>query len=169
MPATICPQTETFRDLEPLIRKVVGAFARRYKRHHGRDLDELFAEACWHYQRAAASYDPARGSFRKRIVFSIWTGLLETHRSLYAAKRRRVRCVEEEGLRLAPDRQRFDLRRVLFEASPDACRAVTVALEQGRGKAASQRSAVMSVLLDLGWSMRRVLEAFGEVKALLCD
>lgn len=172
--ATICPRTETYRDVEKLLWKMVHDFRRR----NGGDLDELYSVACEAYCIAYQSYDPSKGA-----SFSTWVcwqvlGWLRT-----AARKERYHSIEKSAgdntYEWEDTMHVFDSDMIAESLSTDAAYVFRLATKPPTelasaaaakgGSGVNWRTTLRSYLKNLGWAKNRIVESFDEIAVALED
>lgn len=172
--------TETWADVEHLVAHVVT----RFYRERGGDYHDLRSAGHFAFLRAYESYD-GQTKFSTWVAYCVRCACLEVQRTS-AIKRQRI-----ESLAAEPQaRHKFDLRTFLTELSEDARVVAEMAIESPievllvlrsppeepsdsmavrkrdgitwRG-AQDMRSAITTVLKDMGWTAARIAESFQEI------
>jgi len=165
---------ETYADVEDTIEIAVRKFVRRY----GGDYDEIRAEANWFFLEAYYDYEADRGaSFATWVQYRITMRLLDQYRTrLY-----KLSLAKDD-----PRRQRESVQRpqsfylwdfvdgltedgaflvgLLFNMPAE----IKLTLLQLEGdNPAYYYAAIKEYLMDLGWDVDRVLDAYVEVRERL--
>lgn len=168
-------QTETYREIEPMLDKLAWAFTDRKKK----DFDDCKAQANLGYAHALASYDPEQGTSFSTWVYSQVRGKLLSRRTRLAEQYASEKQVEDDG-RL--DRNESPRRRHLFEAmaadlSEDARLLVEIVIDApaeiawavglGGRNPARARYSIYEYLRGTGWTFARAASAFSELKEAL--
>ena len=171
--------TETYHSFERLIYDTVGRFVRRF----GGDFEEYVAEANRVFMVAYNAHDAARGKFSTLLVNSIWNRL--TNVSIAEARRRSryntTLDADEDGRTAAvavDDQARFGLENWdISEFSDDAREIVDVVLntpidlkeiiDEKGGRPPAWRNSLQEYFSGMGWTHRRIADAFREVGAAL--
>lgn len=68
--------SEVFADLEPLVRRIVKRFCKKYRC----EFEETYAEACYHFLCAYHTHNPEKGILETRVQFVVWNRLLDRTR-----------------------------------------------------------------------------------------
>jgi len=180
MAATI--QQETFQPRRASyehVEKLLHYICCRFQRSHGGDYDDLFSDASEAYCIAYNTFDGTRKNFSGWVYYRVWVGLQKC-----LAARRKQTAHETYGLKMealaALDDGPYSL---LAEVSNDAAVVLRLALEPPPDIVAlmkereheepaekpvdRRRGAIMTFLLELGWTWRRVAESFAEVREAL--
>lgn len=164
---------QAYKDNEKLIHAVCHNFRRKTGDHRNggliyADYDELVGEANALFVMAYRTWDPTKGPLNKRIAYAVWGGLTETWRR--TCRRRRVlnQLPLGEGCEVDmvdPPQQESpyaDLFRRLDGLSGDALAVADVVFHKRK-----TRRALTRFLLDLGWAVVRVFEAYKELREAL--
>jgi len=180
------PVEETYRDVELMIHDVCHSFLRSRGISES-DYEEWHAEASLSYTGSYDSYDSRKGGrFTTWLWNCIWYGLLEKQRReakdfrtmqlrrgdlVQILDNRSVRCWNTK--RLTRDRHlpAFDLHGL----SQDAAAVVKIVLgtygqvDGTESKPEEVRLALYGLLSGLGWSFKRIVESFHEIRCALLD
>lgn len=174
--------SEVFADLEPLVRRIVKRFCKKYRC----EFEETYAEACYHFLCAYHTHDPEKGILETRVQFVIWNRLLDrTRRDAVEAVRlpraiSRVHYstsqdysdVEHLGqsdpdpfdpdalARAETDDTRF-LIGLLLDTPDELARAIRSDPKPGER---STREHLKRHLAGLGWDRDRIALAFADVQ-----
>ena len=167
---------ETYRDTEPMLKRLIASFQHKY----GGDVDDMLDECQEVWVRAYQTHKPAQGSFETWLRFLAWKTLLERARTAARrnAKLKRNQMDKAEGVPVAAG---FDTSTITAELTRDgqtlvemilgdfaamdlrlAANETNIAREGPRMKAA-----LKSVCADLGWTLSRFQLTFFEVKCAL--
>lgn len=167
MDATMNPET-AWPELEPVVRRTVGAFVRRY----GGRFDDLLADASLYYMRAFETY--VDGPFEPHLRRWVWYGLFDEYRTQL---RRAVahRAVGGEVVDALVDTMRcYDWTADLSEDATTALRLVLdtpadlLAVATGKGgQPRNWRSSLRDYLGRLGWTAARITDSFSEIQDAL--
>lgn len=168
------PKTATYLE----VRGLMVTVANRTLRGKSLDRDDADSALNLAFTVAYNTYDPTIAEFTTHVGYKVEKALLTAWRR-QCARRRRETTVDE--FPDVPDRNHavFDRGEFLRGLSRDARRVVKLVLyppeavtetveelDQG-DTAANVRYAVREFLRDLGWSARRIKDAFLEVKGRL--
>ena len=173
------PVEETYRDVEFMIHDVCHSFL-RLRGISESDYEEWRAEASLSYMESYSSFDPRRGyRFTTWLWNCIWYGLLEKQRreakhfkTVQLRQRDLVQTLDARSVkywrmnRLTPD---------LLNLSQDARTVVQIVLGthgqvDGReSKPEEIRLSLYGLLNGLGWSFKRIVESFHEIRCALLD
>lgn len=162
-------ETETYRDLERLVSKLIW-WAVEYRGGRFDDYEDAAQEA---YARAVRTHDPARGA----ITTHVWWCVSHKLASVAARERKhRERCRTDLDLDLMPARTKaFDMEVLMLDLSDDARTVVRLVVEAPGDLARLCRMRRMDwaqtllwdTLKGLGWTVGRVVESFDEVREAL--
>jgi hypothetical protein len=170
---------ETFLDLEPLILRTVG----KIHRSMGGDVDELRGLAAEIFLDAYRTWSPDRGSFRKWVSFRVWTGLTEVRRTSLMRAQRLKRIYPDMRI-LSKTAPTFHIQSFMSDLSQDAQFILHLITYRPMGlerkwysKAVGERepqprnlrTAIKTLLRELGWSSVRITASFNEIKTALCE
>ncbi len=162
MTATIqCPAARHYGDVRRLIHHIVRSFVKT----RGGDYDNYLSVAHEAYIKAARSWDESKGTLPKRVAYCVYRALLSEVRRLASSGR----FTEQSFTDL--HREAYEVpgairNRDLDLLEGDAALAVEVALTavpEWKMSADGARELVVEFLLELGWTPRRVGEAFEQV------
>jgi len=174
----VCPAAETYHDVEKLIHKVVHTFLQT-KNLNEMDYEEWYAEANVGYARSYRSFDRKRGNrFTTWLWHGVWNALSDRlAKEAPHAKNLHLDSPEWERFRdgLTDDRSPDNKRTMLdiHLLSQDARTVVEIVLGtfghiDGSEKDSGEiRLSLDGLLQSMGWSGRRVLESFGEIRVAL--
>ncbi len=167
-------------DTHDRMKRLVSMLAKKFQVkyiHYGISYDDILSEANQHYSKAVQSFDPTKGKLSSRVSYVVWCGLKK-----WIAKQcqRNARMPGEDlDLRTISANSRFDYGRFLNELSDDAKAVAKLAVEaplsllvpptaphkqDGRAR---RQNAVAEFLMELGWSVARVVESFNEIREAL--
>jgi len=167
--------TETFFDVESLIRKTVWRFIHTY----GGDFEELYAEACSMYIDIYDTFDEDLGAFSTWLYQRVFYGLLDKLRRTASRNASLPREHDTSVVDNAPARQVNNYRLVeiyhdLSDEAKEVCKLVldlprTISYEaDSRGGTTScVRGAIRQFLLGAGWVNEQISETFEEIKEAL--
>lgn len=165
MPIIDCPAAKHYREMRKLIHHIVRSFVRT----RGGDYGEYLSIALEAYTKAARSWDESKGPLSKRIAYAVYHALLSEVRRLAKSGRFTERNFTDlkRSFSSVPCLQREDS---LSGLDGDAALAVEVALSavpQLTERPDGAREMVVEFLMELGWTQRRVSEAFQQVRRAL--
>ncbi len=169
------PITDTYKDIERMIYQICHKFCSQYNE----SLEDLVGEANLAFSRSYKKYDSSRGQFTTFIHWCIVNHLIQyTNRNKKRAK------VWMQGLdddvhpifKFATAND-LDLKDFTDEMSADAKEVINLVFEGpqeigylifriGESKM-NWRKALRTYLKNSGWSYRRVLKAFKEIREAL--
>jgi hypothetical protein len=167
--------TETYADVSSILDYVAGKFARTY----GLRYDDVRADANSLFMDAYQRHTPNRSAFPTWVRYRVEKGLLEQIRRKRYRSRILPRVPLDPGL---PSRVQGNPHGELLEGlTPDGRVVVELVLKEPRpivneildSKKQSRKFAdlladrVTEVLLGMGWTISRILEAFHEVEGTL--
>jgi hypothetical protein len=174
MITTLTPAAEVWSELERMVHSLCHQFRRRY----GGDHEELLSEALLHYWSGYVTFNPEKGGLTKRIGYVIWHGLLDTKRE--QAKEALLREPMPEDITLTV--VDLDEEPLTTGMSPDAAYLVGLALSppldvraevrdlaKKRSRNSALQDALAQWLLGLGWTWKRIREAWDEVSFALSE
>lgn len=164
--------SETFSDLEGLIRAAAWNFSQKYRM----DVDDCRSLAYEAFVESfGGKYDPKRGSFTAYILQRVRSKLLEAHRTLM----RRVvlgKVVNYNPMNLqSRDDQafidwKFNLPKdaqTVVDLVIDAPREIVQAMVTSNHNPIVARKEVAEYLSDIGWVADRISESFNEIAEAL--
>jgi hypothetical protein len=159
---------EVYNDFRPIIERIAGIFARRYRQ----DYDETLAEANLLFLKAYHGYDPTKGAIGARIIFVVHKGLLSTLRRKVV--RSRVRFVPITRRTPVPTPWQIPVPDGLYSvearsfvralAEPDR-ELVELATEAPDAK--KLRRMVVRSFRGRGWSHARLQAVLGEIESAI--
>jgi len=169
-----CPVAETYQDVEKMIHKVVHTFLRR-KHLLKVEYEEWHAEACMAFINAFRSFDRKLGNrFTTWLWWCIWHALSDKLQR-EAPHWTTSRLDDNTVANLVDNRCRdnagsgFDFS-LLTQDSQVVIKIVFGTFGHVDGKEEKPgeiRLALYNLLCSMGWSGRRVLESFGEIRIAL--
>lgn len=165
---------QTFADVSEL----VSIISRKHARQYGRDYDEVFSEACEHYQWCHDTHDEDLGPFEKRVSYVLPRRLFETVR---LKTRRNVRVGMEPACGFDADTHArrtsdFNLADFREALTPDGRFLVSIVLQTpgyiwraGRNVTSVGERAILfrHVRDEYNWRRDRFDEAFENVADVL--
>lgn len=149
------PFEATYDDVLDLIRHE----ARKVRRYHREDFDELFAEAALHFVVAYRTFD-RRIPFSQWVSYKISKGLADIVRR----ESRRARLLGRVPLADYEEPEKWDMDAFVDSLTDDGITAVAAAV-QADGK----RREMVGTLKAMGWDKGRIEAAFAEVRTALED
>jgi len=175
--ATEWAMSETFEDCK----KNLDITVRNFQKQHGGDYDDLWSEAQLKFIHAYRSYDPKQGTdFKTWLYTKVWWGLYEVNRRKNGrdASRPQTHTIIGEGD--IPDQRRLPWHERKRNLSPDTrtiIKLVSQLLEnlQMMGVKSYEHSKevrkplIALFLREIGWSLQRIAESFGEIRDALQD
>lgn len=137
----------------------------RNARNHQPDDDERTSDAHWLFLKALRSYNPAKGTFRVWLQYTMRKGFLESFEKR-ANRHRILNRVADYDVSERPDSSEDRLQRFLFDLSDDAASVVRLALQPPEETVytVGLRRRLIRGLIDKGWTGSRILRAFREIK-----
>jgi len=172
--------TETYQDM----RKVISATVRRFWNARGGDLDDLHAQANLIFIKAVDDYDSSRGAkLSTWITIRIKNGLSDYIKDEYKSKHLLIEDLLVDGL--SPDFvetkseiENFSVMELLDTLEQDAHIVLWLFLTTPKevlqeildskkrvdGVRSCIRNRLHNRLRQMGWKIRRIREAFDEVK-----
>jgi len=166
---------ETYRDVEMLIHSICHNFVRQ-KGISERWYEDWHAEACLAFVCACSNFDRTRGCFSTWLWHSVWNALSDKLR-LEAAHYLTPHLKERQMLGIVDGRS-LRSNRIGFDPSvlSQDARAVVMLVfdtfghvDARQAKPEEIRLSIYSLLTDLGWSFRRVVESFHEIQIALTE
>lgn len=165
--------TETFFDLEGLIKSVARKFADRYRM----DRDDCISMAYEAFVESfGGGFNPKRGTFTTYVMTRVRHKLLEAHRTFM----RRIilgKITEYDPLLLEAtngDQRVSDLlddlskdARIVANLVIDAPREIVHTMIVDNHNPIKTRKAVVEYLGDIGWMSDRITESFSEIAEAL--
>lgn len=171
---------ETYADM----RGLVSSTAYRFWRTHGGDLDDLKAQANLIFIEAVDSHNPQKSKLTTWVAISIRNGLLSYMRSTwYKPTHVSIDDKIEDGLiesKLKPN-ENFSVMELLDEMEQDARIVLCLFLNTPKEVIESifkdkkfradhtsgkVRNRLRNRLRQMGWNIRRIKEAFEEIKSV---
>lgn len=171
--------TETYKDM----RGLVSETAFRFWEAHGGDLDDLKAQANLIFIEAVDSHDPQRAKLTTWVVCSIRQGLLYYMRSTwYRPTHNSIGNGHDDDFEFASKSdENFSVMELLDEMEQDARIVLCLFLNTPKEVILSIfddknfrldhaggciRNRLRNRLRQMGWTIRRIREAFEEIKRL---
>lgn len=166
--------TETYRDMQMLVAGAAWDFWRTY----GGDIDDLMAQANLIFVDAFDTYDPGRSKLTTWLTFKIRKGLLRYMINENRQELRRVQ-IDDVFIETHPASNKdFSVMEMLDEMEQDAHivlqlfletpRDIMVSILNGNRRTdhaqAHMRRRLKNRLRQMGWTMRRIKEAFEEIR-----
>lgn len=156
---------ETYRSVEGLLYSVVWKFHRA----KGGDVDDLLGIAHEAYVDAYDTYDPDRGEFETWVVNKIHYRMLEDWRKRCVRHRALPRCEVNFDLMACGEKSPLD---GLSEQAREVVEMVLTSDPRVTSRVAGRsrhpwRAALADVLVEAGWTVKQVAEAFAEVQEAL--
>lgn len=148
---------QTFESNRPYIEKL----CRQFSSKHGGHWQEWLSEGYLGYRRALETYDPTKGSsFLTWLNWCIWKRFQEIVRQ--GCKK------EDKPTGYVPDKARreFNLDLTLSELTEDGQQVARVALGQNQ-QDGKKRNKTIRFFQELGWTGRRIVESFNEIREAL--
>ena len=136
------------------VRKLIGKIIKSHQQRFGGSWDDLLSEANELFMLAHTSYDPARGTYAKRIAYKVWYGLLEKLRSQTTERRKFVPLSAVQG---------EIYRDSDTEISDETRRAINIALEMPN----PTKTRLKKELRSLGWNQEAINQTFMEARQFL--
>ena len=149
--------------------RLVHQIVRRHHRINGGEYDEWLGEAHIAWSRAYQTWDAQKAKFTTYLVHVIKRHLVNVVIVNKTQKRNGPvynildgHTVRQVGFD-CPQKEAFDVNRLLQEVSADAWKAIRIVLRMsGRN-----RKTVYRKLRERRWTMRRIARAFAEVQEAL--
>mgnify|MGYP006921380786 CR=1 FL=1 len=171
-----CPVTETYYDIQDLLRKLVHRFRRTHGWMTNETFDDMMAEANLAFMMAYRCYDSREAEFTTWVQSRVTYYFLEKYRKL-TKNHVRGHVVEApmedfQDTACLSDRMRQELSEEsyqVYEAVLQVPMEVKLSLkEQGKHVTPKRiRKAVKEYFYDQGWSPWKVQECFQEIKEAL--
>jgi hypothetical protein len=178
---------ETYEDVEDLIHHVTHRFMRR-KGLDEYEYDEWHGESCQAFVLSCESFDPKQARFTTHLWHGIWWSLCQKQRKeLYNEKG--THFDENQALKNLHRRRKWmegiiDYRNnvdvhafedLLASLSEDARTVVRIVVGAGgvtdeeESEPGEIRVGLYLLLTNFGWSFRRIVETFHEIKTVLSN
>jgi len=169
---------ETYRDVEMLVHSVTHSFLRQKKISES-EYEEWHGEASMAFTRAHDSFDRRRGSrFTTWLWHCIWNALSDKLRR--EAGHWNCVCLSErmsDSMTTKEEHEHFEtgLRFDLCSLSQDAKAVVEIVLgtfgqtDEKEAKPEEIRLTIYELLSNMGWSARRIVESFHEIRVALTE
>lgn len=164
------PNEQTYEDVQRMVSKLAWTFTDRRKR----DQDECLAVANLGYAKAYSTFDPARGISFTTYCYACVRNELRGYRGRQAEQYTNEKQVESLDRSQARG-QRHVFDRVRSELSDDARLVVEMVIttpsellgmfRSGKASPARKRQQLWArIREELGWNLRRTVEAFDEIR-----
>lgn len=173
--------TETYKDM----RELISATVRKFWNAYGGDLDDLHAQANLLFIYALDDYDSSKGAkLSTWLTIRIRTGLLDYRKAGYKSKHLLIEDLLADGL--SPDfieakskiKKNFSVMELLDELGQDAHVVLWLFLTTPKevmqdildskkrvdGVRSCMKNRLYNRLRQMDWTIRRIREAFDEVK-----
>lgn len=165
---------ETYADYEKLIYATVKRFMDRY----GGDFQEMLCEANYAFMKAFYAWDAGRAKFSTLLVWCIWNALKTLRNNKIKDETRcpvHIDAENDDGKSLAGNLQDVtfeynfenltsdarDVMNLILNAPDDLFDAV---IAKG-GQPRNWRSTLREYLEDMGWTRRRIMQSFIELRS----
>lgn len=181
---SMCPVSDTYNDVAPLIISVVMSFRRKYGHTYASNLEDMMSDAKVAFMEAYRSYDSKKGEFQKRVSFSVWHRLKDKARDI--AKNKNVQYILMSDVPTDSDKdmyaflegkqEKFCLSKFTGALSKDGRLVVRLVFKleklrlklKTRGQTISDRpnanrKAMVALLYKRGWDSDRIANAFEEI------
>ena len=140
------------------VKKLIYSICHRFRKKYGGDWEELESEANYYYVLACKGWDEKKGKFSTHLTWKVWFGLLDMVRE----RARKSKRIEQLDFRKMATRIHFDVNQFHMELSKDAVTVAKMAVGDF-GNVDGRKWEITKVLLDLGWSGKRIAKAFKEI------
>lgn len=172
--------TETYKDMQ----KLISATVRRFWNSYGGDLDDLHAQANLIFINAVDDYDSSRAKMTTWLTIRIRNGLLDYIKGEYKSKHLLIEDLLADGI--TPDfieskskiKKDFSVMELIDNLEQDAHIVLWLFLTTPKevmqdildskkrvdGVRSCMRNRLNNRLRQMGWTIRRIKEAFDEVK-----
>ena len=154
---------EIYTKKEKLLHHIVHRLQQRY----GGDYGELLSEAHYHFVTACLSWEPELGPIHKRIWYIVERRLKSARLAELEKHCRDVHLGETAWEQVEDCSRSFDPEQFCSDLSADAREVARLAISNGNGQTKTARSTIANYLFDLGWSAKRIVESFGEIREAL--
>lgn len=161
---------EAYESVKGLVHDVVYRFLKTY----GGDLEELKSVAYTSFTENFYRYDREKAKLTTWIRNSIYRDLVDYLR-LKIAREKRWSLADKEFLENYLDERvkRFKVKSFLEDLSSDARLVITIVLHNPKEVKLDEKrpkgfkKVIKNYLIDIGWSLNRVIRSFKEIKEAL--
>lgn len=173
--------TETYEDVQKLIKHTVSHFIKRHGQQWG-TFDELFSQANESFMIAWRDYKPERGaSFSTWCRWVVSTGLSEHQRgAIYRDRKCRIDYCDLSAVHVPDNTDRTWSVKALDEMGTDARYVAHITLNppaalekqftEARSKGPrNQRAVIRQYLQAINWNVDRINAAFNEIGKVLAE
>lgn len=157
--------SESYLSVERLISSTCRKFLKRYNL----DEQEVFSEAGVAFLKATESFNPAKGT-----KFSTWIRW-KLYKDLMSLARKQRQSLPLDSIQEPATERKFFLREFLEDLSEDTRMVAKMALNtpkeilqaMRRDTTYDLRIAIWQHLREIGWSTRKIIESFSEIRRAL--
>ncbi len=162
---------ETYQDVEKLVYKMAGDHVRRY----GGDFAEVLSDAHVGFMVAYEKFDASRAQFTTCCYWYVRKYLFEGYNKPYGSTLKKtefyrsIRLTDCLELQEVADCPSFDLNALKNELGEDArvVLQLTIDLPRVPNPTKLQRGLLQHLRKQLGWTVARCIETFGEIRRAL--